>query len=448
MPRLLFLPAGEQPVSYAAIDALVRLAVGGVELQGCLAVERRLHDDTGCRHAAHDVVVFGRQAFEQPHGLVGEDFAPDACRVGVEQGSHTVDDEQSHGTPSQCLDAGRRFHAEGVVRVPITFEVNVEERLYGLLVFAFEQAGKEGESPVYELRQQGDALVGKVGRAQPHEFPGCRVDGREREFVAQEVILPAQTRGIGVGSSLFTVEQTGLPEEECLDLQQRVGMLLQEEQRQAARQPLEGVAVHPEAHAPGQGDVAHLFPVALVLCEQVVDAAALLLQAFECEGGEPVGEKKGRELTDAFAAGQQFALRGEEGIVVLQCRWNGHDPLRHRLAVGAEHLGIGFGHDVQHHRVVGFVGRVSVHRPVACPQVHLHIARPQAVADTHLGVEKVGPGIGVAPSRVDDLDGFAPGGQCRHMTQQPLFPHVVEEFFHKKVYMQKNEFFIGNTTFT
>ena len=43
---------------------------------------------------------------------------------------------------------------------------------------------------MYQLRQQGDTLVRKVGGAQTEELPTFTVDGREGEFISQEIVFP------------------------------------------------------------------------------------------------------------------------------------------------------------------------------------------------------------------------------------------------------------------
>ena len=173
-----------------AEDALVRFAVCGMQLYGRLAVESRLYFDAGIGDTAYDVVVFGRKLFEKPHGLVGLVLVTRAYGIGVKQRGYAIDDDQPYGSSSQRLGAGWRFDSESVVRIPISFQMNVEKRLNRFFIVAIEQAGEKVESPMYQLRQQGDTLVRKVGGAQTEELPTFTVDGREGEFISQEIVFP------------------------------------------------------------------------------------------------------------------------------------------------------------------------------------------------------------------------------------------------------------------
>lgn len=239
-----------------------------------------------------------------------------------------------------------------------------------------------------------------------------------------------------------------MPEEKGFGLQQRVGMFLQEQQRHAASQPLECLAVYAEPHTSRQSNIAHLFPVSPVFIEQVDDTVALLLQPFESESREPIGQEDGRQFVQSFPAGQSLALRREVGVVGFQLFGNRYDPLGNRFSVGAGDGGVGFGNDVQNHRVVGSVFVVSMRQPVTRPQMHLHVSRPYTVSDTHFGVEKVGSRIDVASSGVDDFDKSAVSRLWGSMSQEPVFPHIIKQLFHtKQVYMQNKGISVVNTTF-
>jgi hypothetical protein len=81
--------------------------------------------------------------------------------------------------------------------------------------------------------------------------------------------------------------------------------------------------------------------------------------------------------------------------------------------------------DMEHDIVVARVTVVAVQVPVAGLTVNFDIAHPQRVADAHLRIEEVGPGVVVMQSRVDDLHRPAVGG--RQLSQRPQFvlPSVV-----------------------
>ena len=74
----------------------------------------------------------------------------------------------------------------------------------------------------------------------------CGRHGAQREFVGQEGIFAHQLLVVGI-IGVGAAEQPGLPEEQCLDLQDGVAVLVQQAQGRDACQPLEGVVVDAEA---------------------------------------------------------------------------------------------------------------------------------------------------------------------------------------------------------
>ena len=60
--------------------------------------------------------------------------------------------------------------------------------------------------------------------------------------------------------------------------------------------------------------------------------------------------------------------------------------------------------------VVGRIGFMVMAEPVRRAGVNLHIARPKRSVDTHLGIEKVRPGLQVVHTRVHHLHRMTVGG--------------------------------------
>ena len=225
-------------------------------------------------------------------------------------------------------------------------------------------------------------------------------------------------------------QQSRLPEEESLDLCQRVGMLLHETQRQTAGQPLEGVAVDAESQAARYRHVAHLFPTAPIELEPVVQTLRLGLQPLHGQRRNPVGQQHRVEIADvpgtrlAGRVGhQRFVIGPERGRTRQHQRGN-------LLTVGAVDRGIGHLDHMQHHRVVGRVEVMVVPTPVRSPPVNLHVTGPDVTVDTNLGIEKIGARVGIQPPHVDYPHLAAVDRRQSRRVEEPVLPHILHEFFH------------------
>ena len=69
--------------------------------------------------------------------------------------------------------------------------------------------------------------------------------------------------------------------------------------------------------------------------------------------------------------------------------------------------------------------------PVACSEMDLHVACPYTSVDAYLGVEEVGTGIVVEPSRIDDLKASSVDGAHIVLPPQTMLPYILHQFFHR-----------------
>ncbi len=108
----------------------------------------------------------------------------------------------------------------------------------------------------------------------------------------------------------------------------------------------------------------------------------------------------------------------ELGSIWQHCLWND-------IAVGPMDGAVAFAHYMQYDGIVCTVVLMPVPHPVGCTVVYLYITGPHVAPDTQLGVEEIGAGIGIAPTRVEHLDTPAVGGNECTVWPQAVLPHVL-----------------------
>ena len=186
-----------------------------------------------------------------------------------------------------------------------------------------------------------------------------------------------------------------MAKEQSLDLQQRVAVLVQQPQRCASRQPLEGFVVDAETQVPCNGDVAHFLPAAVVELQDFAHSSHFVVQSFKCQSFNPLGDCELRHSGDDGGA-RQFLVAVHELIVAYVKQWRHLEhQLRYALAIGAIDWRVVLVHYMQNDAVVGAVAIVAMAFPVAGTHMHLDVAHPRLSVNLHFGVEEVGASVGV-----------------------------------------------------
>ena len=130
---------------------------------------------------------------------------------------------------------------------PVARELHLEQLAQLFLAVGFEDVTHQPEPSRYILCEHRDASIGEILWPDAEQFPRLRFHGMEREFVGKKGIFRAQLVVISIGTGARCAEHAGLAKEQSLYLQQRVAVLVQQPQRRAAGQSLEGIVVDAEA---------------------------------------------------------------------------------------------------------------------------------------------------------------------------------------------------------
>ena len=200
-----------------AVDALARLAVVAAQLDKGLAGQGVVTLDAGIAKHGDDAVLLGADVLEQGDGAVGHPVVVGHLATGVVEWGNGVDEHDVDAAVAQRTARARRRLAEGVMRRPIAAQLDVKQRPQRLGVAGVEYVVHQVETALDKLGKQGDAAVGEILRTAAEQAPCRALDGAQREFVGKEGILAHQLLVIAL-TAVGTVEQPGLPEEQCLDL--------------------------------------------------------------------------------------------------------------------------------------------------------------------------------------------------------------------------------------
>ena len=158
------------------------------------------------------------------------------------------------------------------------------------VAIGIEKVGHQAEASFHVAGEHGNAPAREILRTHAERFPYKTFGLAQREFVFQERIFAAKLLVIAVvGIFLQIVEHSGLSEKQGFYLRERVGMLMQQLQRQAFCEPLESVVVGAEAYGARESDVACRFPIAVVELEQLADAFRFRLKSLESHCLYPFG---------------------------------------------------------------------------------------------------------------------------------------------------------------
>ena len=354
--------------------------------------------------------------------------------VGEEHGDGGIDHEQVQRAVSQVLLRLRTGGAKGVVRLPVRGDVRREQLLQLLHRFAPHQLAQSCLLLIIEVCQLRDADMREVLRAQAEEAPQVEIHRFHREFMGQIEVLVAQFGEVALVECRLLIvcrhglqlEQSGLPHEDGLYLEEVVAMMGHSLEGYALRPLLEGVVVDAEAVVAGEGHEVGALPASAAGLCPPADGLCLLLQAFCLEGSHPGVYHQSRQVGDHLIAGR-IAVRLQQFLVVAP-HAVGHVELHlaYKLPVGVHHLGVEHARHVKDHVVVAPVFVVAMQIPVRRLVVYLHVAHPQCLADPHLRIEEVGPRIAVVQSRVDHLDGLSVTRRQLLQRKQLVLPHVVQ----------------------
>ena len=353
------------------------------------------------------------------------------CSVSHHQRSYAVDGHDSDRFAAHGFERAVAFGSESVACRPVSVHCRAEKS-HGIIYGAHgEQAWSHSESRTNQWSKHCYATVREVGRTHACHFPSECFGSTQSELMRQKSILTAQTRRVGIAAGI-SVEKSALAEKKSFHSQLRVGMLAYEHKRHTHGQTFERLTVDAESKTAGHTDVDSLFPVASEAAAHFFESFGLCIKTFESEGRHPVGNiYRGHILYSSrtwdIAVGGSY----QSAIFKMQIGWAWHSHLRYYLAVGPAYDGVVAVYDMKHHRIVCPVGRMAVTMPVACSEMYLHVACPYTSVDAYLGVEEVGTGIVVEPSRIDDLKASSVDGAHIVLPPQTMLPYILHQFFHR-----------------
>ena len=439
---LLFVFSLQIFVSDATAQTVALVAVAALQLNQGLRVAGRVHLEAALLPHARDVILLGLQLLQQVEGAVAERLLVRVAPVGKEHGHAGVEDNQVDGRGRQAFGAARTLGAEGVVGLPVGGHLRVQHLGECHHVGTVEEHGERRAPLVVQVGQLGEADMGEVLRAQAHEAPQQVVHGLQRELMGQEPVFAAQLVEIAVGKGLLAialgngggVEQSGLPHEDSLYLEEVVTVLAHGLQGDVACPLLEGVAVDAEAEVAGQRLEVGILPRAASLLGPLCDGYGLLLEALRLQSSHPGVYGEGRQRGDNPVTGRIGVGLQQFLVVVADALRHGQHGLRHKVAALRLHVAVGQPHDVEHHIIVMLVALVAVQIPVAGAVVQLDVAHPQRAAYLDAGVEEVGPAVVVVQSGVDHLYRASVGGGQSLGGPHLVFPAVVQQFLHRHLY--------------
>ena len=274
----------------------------------------------------------------------------------------------------------------------------------------------------------------EVLRAKSQESPQLVIHRLQRELVREIKILVSQSRKIPVVQGIFLIafgdgvqlQQSRLPHEDSLYLEEVISVMIHRSQRQFQRPLLKGIAIDSEAIVSGQSYEIGILPVAVAAAHALLYRLRLLRKAFGLQGAHPrVNGELGERWNYLIA--RRILVDGEQLLIVLEDILGDVElHLRQRGTLGVSGFRIYVAADVQNHVVVSFVLVVGVKIPVARLVVNLHVAHPESSGNLDFGVEEIGSCIAVVQSGVDDFHLPVVGGGKRGEWEEFVLPHVVK----------------------
>ena len=196
---------------------------------------------------------------------------------------------------------------------------------------------------------------------------------------------------------------------------------------------LESVAVDTKAIVASEGDEICIFPRPVDSRCALGNVLRLALQALGLQRSHPrMDGERGEGGHKAIA--RRIGVGGKQFLVVERHRHrDGKFDLGYKLPSAVGDIAVVVLHHMQHNVVVGRVGVVTMPIPVLRMFVYLHIAHPHRLANAQFGIEEVGPRIAVMQSRVNHLHIPAVGGGKVGKGQHLVFPHVLQQLFHRLI---------------
>ena len=154
------------------------------------------------------------------------------------------------------------------------------------------------------------------------------------------------------------------------------------------------------------------------------------MKALKGQGLDPLGHGERRHLAQPCGAGQLDLGIHKAVIGFVEARRHFKLDLWDDFAVDAGYGCVVFLDDVQDDAVIGRILVVVVTLPVAGAHVDLDVAHPQVTVNLDLGVEEVGPRVGIEQAGVDDADAAAIVGHHVLAEPQLVLPDVLQQSFH------------------
>lgn len=416
-------------------QTVATLAVVVVKLEKCLRVGSSVAGNASHRPVADDGIVLGRQLLPQGKSAVAEAVVGLVATVGKEHGSHAVDDKELDGCRrKRLLHRLGGLRGKGVVGAPVVAHMGEEQGTHLFEALSVEQPREVEPLLVVEHGKLRNADVGEVLRTKPKELPGTGRDGREGEFMTEITVLLLQSEVVVIlhPCALWrrVFEQTCLTEEDGFNLKQVVAMLAHRHHGDGTCPPLESVAIDAKAETAGKGDKEGVFPVLIKALTPLHDLTGALLETLEGEGGHPVVYlKEGQSPYHLSTTGTGIVVA--EGSIVLTHRSGyGELQLRNGLSVRIIERLVDVSRHMQDDIIIGRVGVVVVSKPVAAPEVQLHVAHPFRAVQFNLCPREVRTCIGVVNAGAEHLEQTPVGGTKLAQGEKLVHPCVMQELFH------------------
>jgi hypothetical protein len=276
--------------------------------------------------------------------------------------------------------------------------------------------------------------MGEVLRAKSQESPQLVIHWLQRELVREIKIFVSQSRKIPIVQGVFLIsfgngvqlQQSRLPHEDSLYLEEVISVMIHRPQRQFQRPLFKSISIDSEAIVSGQGYEIGILPVAVAAAHALLYRLRLLRKALGLQGAHPRVDSELSERWNYLIA-RRILVDGEQLLIVLEDILGDVElHLRQRGTLGVSGFCIYVAADVQNHVVVSFVLVVGVKKPVARLVVNLHVAHPKGSGNLDFGVEEIGPCIAVVQSGVDDFHLPVVGGGKRGEWEEFVLPHVVK----------------------
>ena len=271
------------------------------------------------------------------------------------------------------------------------------------------------------------AHMREINRPQTQHFPQRAIQRLQTELMPQKRIFFLQPAGILIR---FAGQQSRLPEQQGLQLEQIIPVLAQTRHRQRTRQQFKSLPVDVETEIARQANIKRFFPEPLVLLQHAGYESRFLFQPFYQQRVFPRRYDNVGHFAEVIGTCHALRLllplpeflRNRFGIAQLAL-WNG-------LAVRAVNRAIRFLDNMQYHIVISAVLVVSVPVPVRGTHVDFYIPGPKRIAYPDFRVEKIGSAVRVEAAGIDYFHRPAIRRGLRKSQKTLLLPNIMQELLH------------------